>query len=40
MEIYGITMLRIADGRVLESWDFADMMGMLKQLGAVPTPAH
>ena len=38
MEINGITMFRVADGKVLESWGFADMMSMMKQLGAVPTP--
>lgn len=38
METSGITMFRVADGKVLESWGFADMMGMMKQLGAVPTP--
>jgi steroid delta-isomerase-like uncharacterized protein len=38
METSGITMFRIADGKVLESWGFADMMGMMKQLGVVPAP--
>jgi steroid delta-isomerase-like uncharacterized protein len=37
METSGITMFRIADGKVLESWGFADLMGMMKQLGAAPT---
>jgi steroid delta-isomerase-like uncharacterized protein len=40
MEIFGITMFRVADGKVLESWGFADMMSMMKQLGVAPTPAH
>lgn len=37
METSGITMFRFADGKVLESWGFADLMGMMKQLGAAPT---
>jgi len=40
METCGITMFRVADGKVIESWGFADMMSMLKQLGAVPTPVQ
>ena len=40
MEINGITMFRVADGKVLESWGFTDMMSMMKQLGVEPTPAH
>ena len=40
MEINGITMFRVADGKVLESWGFADMMSLMKQLGVEPTPAH
>lgn len=37
METSGITMFRFADGKVLESWGFTDLMGMMKQLGAAPT---
>ena len=40
MEINGITMFRIANGKVHESWGFADMMSMMNQLGVAPTPAH
>ncbi len=40
METCGITMFRVADGKIIESWGFADMMSMMKQLGAVPAPAH
>ena len=32
----GITVDRIADGRIAESWASWDMMGMLQQLGAAP----
>jgi predicted ester cyclase len=40
METSGITMFRIAGGKVFESWEFADMMGMMKQLGVVPVPGQ
>jgi len=36
METSGITMFRVADGKVLESWGFADLMSMMKQLGVAP----
>lgn len=36
MEINGITMFRVANGKVLESWGFADLMSMMKQLGVAP----
>ena len=29
---------RIRDGRIVESWSTWDMMGMLEQLGAVSMP--
>lgn len=34
----GITMGRIANGKVIEGWTAADMLGLLQQLGAVPAP--
>ncbi len=34
----GITMLRFANGRVVERWASADMLGLLVQIGAVPPP--
>jgi steroid delta-isomerase-like uncharacterized protein len=34
----GMACLRIADGRVVEQWTEADVIGLLQQLGAVPTP--
>ena len=40
MEINGITMFRVANGKVLESWDFADLMSKMKQLGVAPIPAQ
>jgi predicted ester cyclase len=29
---------RIADGKLVECWAEADMLGVLQQLGAIPTP--
>ena len=34
----GITMMRFANGKVVERWSTADMLGLLVQLGAVPPP--
>jgi steroid delta-isomerase-like uncharacterized protein len=33
----GTVIDRVVDGRIVESWGNWDMMGMLQQLGAVPT---
>lgn len=35
----GITILHFRDGRVVERWSAADMLGVLVQVGAVPAPA-
>lgn len=37
--VTGITIDRIADGRIAESWDNWDTLGLMQQLGAVPAPA-
>lgn len=34
----GLTMLRFADGRIVERWSCADMLGLLAQIGAVSLP--
>lgn len=34
----GIVIDRLADGRLVETWHQADVLGMLQQLGVVPTP--
>lgn len=31
----GITVVRIEDGKVVESWEESDMLGLLSQIGAV-----
>ncbi len=35
----GLTLLRFADGHVVERWSCADMLGLLAQIGAVSLPA-
>ena len=36
----GITIDRISEGKIVESWTNWDMMGMMQQIGAVPTPGE
>ena len=33
----GITILRVAGGKIIESWQNLDLLGLLQQLGAIPT---
>jgi steroid delta-isomerase-like uncharacterized protein len=33
----GISIMRIVDGKFEEEWEIGDTMGMLQQLGAIPT---
>ena len=35
MEIHGIMITRFEDGKIVEEWESMDMLGMLKQLGAL-----
>jgi steroid delta-isomerase-like uncharacterized protein len=37
--VTGITIDRIEDGRIAESWDNWDTLGLMQQLGAIPAPA-
>ena len=37
VRITGISIYRVADGRLVEGWTSADMLGLLQQLGAMPT---
>ena len=34
----GTTFYRLANGRIAEIWFLADMLGLMQQLGVVPTP--
>jgi steroid delta-isomerase-like uncharacterized protein len=36
IEMTGITIFRIANGKLIEGWTNKDVLGMLQQLGAVP----
>lgn len=36
----GITIYRMRDGKVVEEWTQADMMGLMQQLGAIPEMAQ
>lgn len=38
--VSGMTIDRIVDGRIAESWTNWDTLGLLQQLGAIPEPAH
>jgi steroid delta-isomerase-like uncharacterized protein len=38
--VTGIVIDRIAGGRIVESWGEFDQMGMMQQLGVVPTPGQ
>ena len=38
--ITGITIDRIAEGKLVESWDELDQLGMLQQLGVIPAPGQ
>lgn len=38
--VTGITIDRIADGQVVESWNAWDALGLMQQLGAVPSMAE
>jgi steroid delta-isomerase-like uncharacterized protein len=39
VEFTGLTVSRIADGRIAEEWELVDTIGLLGQVGALPEPA-
>ncbi len=39
VRLEGIHIMRIADGKVIEHWGNTDDLGMMRQLGVIPTPA-
>jgi predicted ester cyclase len=36
--VAGMTIDRVADGKIVETWDNYDAMGMMQQLGVIPSP--
>ena len=36
--VHGMTLDRIVNGKMVESWAVFDQLGMLQQLGVIPTP--
>ena len=40
MDITGITLKRISDGKIVESWTNFDALGMMQQLGHIPELAQ
>lgn len=37
--VMGISIVRIADGKIVENWGLTDTLGLLRQIGAVPSAA-
>ncbi len=35
-----IDIVRLVDGKVVESWSVADDLGLLQQLGVIPSPGQ
>ncbi len=40
VQITGITISRIEDGKIAEDWINYDAMGMMQQIGAIPSPGQ
>jgi predicted ester cyclase len=38
--IGGISIYRIAEGKIVEAWEQLDLLGMWQQLGLVDLPGH
>ncbi len=38
VEITGMVLDRLSDGKIVESWTNDDMMGLMRQIGAISTP--
>ena len=37
MSVSGMTIMRVANGKIAEEWELFDLMGMMQQLGAIPS---
>jgi predicted ester cyclase len=40
VEMNGVHVMRIADGKIIEHWGSNDDLGLMRQLGAIPTPGE
>jgi steroid delta-isomerase-like uncharacterized protein len=40
VEVTGVHVMRIADGRIIEHWGSNDDLGLMRQLGAIPVPGE
>jgi predicted ester cyclase len=38
VQVAGIVIVRIVDGRIVEGWNSWDQLGLLQQLGGLPSP--
>lgn len=38
VKLSGITIFRVADGKIVEEWTHMDTLGLMQQLGVVPSP--
>jgi len=38
VRLVGMTIERIADGQIAETWEIYDALGMMQQVGAIPSP--
>lgn len=39
VEIAGLTVFRLANGKLVEGWNHPDLLSLLQQIGAMPAPA-
>jgi len=40
VQVTGVNVMRFAEGKIAESWSNFDMLTLLRQVGAIPTPEH
>ncbi len=40
VEMRGVHIMRVADGQIIEHWGSNDDLGLMRQLGAIPTPGE
>lgn len=40
VNITGMGIVHVRDGKIVEQWEIADMLGLMQQIGAAPTPAE